>query len=731
MVRHGDRCEAKPSLAGGFPCHHCGQDINVGDIVVGFKNTNKILRRSWDHVHDACADLYHIPVANTSLSQSASARIGEAVSSVFSAVAATISPTQKSSADKGLIYGQKAETLGFTPDRAAQVLAQFGGDHEAAFNALTKAWMSDARYDLAEDGSQGAHGQCADCADPRSEPPLVQQQPAPPSFGSAEARVAVLDVFLTFLKPLFPKPQTDGSFKDGDPELLDQLLESPCMLCLPRAERLADIVKCEEGWSAPSLERARNFFALTAAGVRYLLYLPTITHRQELSRSDFFKVVSESGETIGVRDCCPDCRSNAFVNVTEGLYNIRKVKDAARNGVRFLLSTEGCLVPISRSGVCRNPTCPPIVQALLKRGIVAPSTDRSLPTRGKAPDGKVWPKHTFSTHSPTYIAMIKDVLPHLGILYAKYTIFDSSGCDYLLAAKLMQTEATVAHMTKELKLMSEQREKAALERYIAYMHNQQLLLTDRFSLPSALELSRPSASLPPAAPLSSSSLSHLTSVPLPQTAASIIDPFMRRWFKLRSTIAQDAHEEVEIESDEDTRTVTTANERDAALHEPAASAPRVTAPELAGAVPELIAPPWQFVSGVASVLIVSDANIRTIMRHVHATVKPHLTADLLRRHPGEIASSDHTFRIAMRSIGNATAYCFFMGEDHTVFWHGAVSTTAWAELAPALEACERRFKRLGVSGLLKLWWDDLCCRGVPADRLHEHVVVHTFPSITR
>ena len=152
MVRHGDRCEAKPSLAGGFPCHHCGQDINVGDIVVGFKNTNKIQRRSWDHVHDACADLYHIPVANTSLSQSASARIGEAVSSVFSAVAATISPTQKSSADKGTIYGQKAETLGFTPDRAAQVLAQFGGDHEAAFNALTKAWMSDARYDLAEDG---------------------------------------------------------------------------------------------------------------------------------------------------------------------------------------------------------------------------------------------------------------------------------------------------------------------------------------------------------------------------------------------------------------------------------------------------------------------------------------------------------------------------------------------------------------------------------------------------
>ena len=368
----------------------------------------------------------------------------------------------------------------------------------------------------------------------------------------------------------------------------------------------------------------------------------------------------------------------------------------------------------------------------MKRGITAPSADRALPRSGKAPDGKAWPRHSFSTHSPHYIRMISEVLPHLGMLYAKYIVFDSGGCDDLLAAKLMMTESTVARMCKDLRVLAEQREKAALARYIGYMQHQLLLTTDRFTLPSALELSRPSASLPPAEKLSTASIAaHLTTVPLPQRADSVADPFMRRWFNMRSILRSRA--EVEIESDEDTPTITTADERAAATTQPkaAASALSMPAPELAGAAPILVAPEWRFVTGVASILVVSDANIRTIMRHVHATVKPHLTADLLRRHPGEIASSDHTFRIAMRSTGNATAYCFFMGEDHTVFWHGAVGTTAWAELAPALEACERRFKRLGVSGLLKLWWDDLCCRDLPAHRLHEHVVVDIFPSIKR
>ena len=361
MVRHGDRCEEKPSLAGGFPCLVCGHNVNVGDVVVGFKNFNKPRNKSWDHVHGGCADRYEIAPANNSLTQSStSSQLVQAFSSVVSAVTGR-SPL-KTAADAADTYEAKAHELGVTSDRAMQVLAQFGGDREAALNALTQEWLSDARYDWS-DTPDGPQGECAQCElDPTAEPSVVEQQPTPPCFGSSDARAAVLDVFLNFLKPLLPKPQTDGSFKDGDPELLDQLMQSPCLLCLPRAERLSDIIRGEEGWSAATLERARNCFALTAAGVNYLLYLPTITHRQELSRSDLFKVVNESGETIGVRDCCPDCRSNRFVNTTDGAYNIRDVKDVSRNGVRILLSTEGCLVPLSRSGVCRNPICPPIVQ---------------------------------------------------------------------------------------------------------------------------------------------------------------------------------------------------------------------------------------------------------------------------------------------------------------------------------------------------------------------------------
>ena len=119
------------------------------------------------------------------------------------------------------------------------------------------------------------------------------------------------------------------------------------------------------------------------------------------------------------------------------------------------------------------------------------------------------------------------------------------------------------------------------------------------------------------------------------------------------------------------------------------------------------------------------------MKHIHRVLKPFLTADLLSRHPGEFASHDHTFRIANRTLGDATAYSFMLGENHTIFWHGAVRTTSWDELVPALKALQRRFERLGVSGMLKYWYDDLCCSGKVESKLHEHVVVDIFPGVDR
>lgn len=36
-----------------------------------------------------------------------------------------------------------------------------------------------------------------------------------------------------------------------------------------------------------------------------------------------------------------------------------------------------------------------------------------------------------------------------------------------------------------------------------------------------------------------------------------------------------------------------------------------------------------------------------------------------------------------------------------------------------------------VSGMLKYWWDDLCCQGCSRERLHVHAVVDIFPSVWR
>ena len=60
-------------------------------------------------------------------------------------------------------------------------------------------------------------------------------------FSSGAARQAVIDVSYDFVRPLLPKPQTGGGFKD--PELLGMLMPTPVTLALPRAERLADLIR--------------------------------------------------------------------------------------------------------------------------------------------------------------------------------------------------------------------------------------------------------------------------------------------------------------------------------------------------------------------------------------------------------------------------------------------------------------------------------------------------------
>ena len=50
-------------------------------------------------------------------------------------------------------------------------------------------------------------------------------------------------MLVNFIRNILPKPQTDGSCKGGDHALVDVLMATPLTLNLPRAERLADLIR--------------------------------------------------------------------------------------------------------------------------------------------------------------------------------------------------------------------------------------------------------------------------------------------------------------------------------------------------------------------------------------------------------------------------------------------------------------------------------------------------------
>ncbi len=762
MVGHGSRSEKKRSRRGGFECLVCGHTIAAGDWVVGFRDMNRPANTGWDHVHaKTCADKYKPPALKPKQGRSTKARVKDAVSGAWQLLSGLSVPSH---GDSLSVFMRKARQLEFSDAKAREVLDEFDGDEEAALYSMASAFAADAAGDL--DSGSATCGAATESAtgdarenemDASSDEELPPQPKEVLQFDSKAARAAVYDVFHSFVAPLLSKPQTDGGFKDGDPSLLDALMPSPCTLALPRAERLADLIKPEDGWDEQSMQRSLGFFNLAGAGVQFLIFLPTITHRSELARSPLFQV-KKDGEVVGIRDCCPCCRSNRFVNVTDGSYNIRFKQDFMRNGVRFIYSMSGAMVPISRSAICRSPVCPANVAKLNERSLQPPSLEKHLP-RAKAPDGKPWPSSSFSTHSDEYVQLVAEAVPTLGVLFRQYLMFGEGGCDAALASKLMQTTSTVAQLARELEIQAKERERAALNRYVAYMREQQLQCDMSLPLlPSPLELSR--CSLTQSQQLTQQAVQGASAgvqgAPAGAVrfgslvaAENIENDFMRRFFSIMPRNAK------HVDSDDDGATVTTA--ATAALAPHRATRARTAAKQggtdvghaerdesAAGSGDSVMqdaaahddgvalkAPPWRFVTGSASVLNVSETNIRTIMRHIHKAVKPYLTANLLNREPGEFMSHDHTFRIANRALGDARAYSFFLGEDHAIVWHGAVKGTSYDELVPAMEGMQRRFVRLGKSGKLKYVYDDLCCRGLPSERLHEHPVVDVFPGVTR
>jgi len=339
-----------------FSCHNCGRKIQKGEAIVGFRNLNKPAPKSWDHVcATPCADTYQPPPYKSQRSSIAE-KVSQAVSGAASLVSVKCFGREST-------YKQKAKQLEVASPEAERMLRRHGGDEAAALQALAADWLRSSTDAIdamvqQEEADDAAVQQAADEDMSSSEEDVPEPLARAPAFTSNAARAAVYEIFSSFVAPLLPKPQGNGSLRDGDAELLDALLLTPITLSLPRAERLADLIRLETGWDEPSLQRARSLFALAAAGVSFLLYLPVITHRQQLARSSLFAVKDEDGTTVGVRDCCPYCRCNTFTNVTDGSYNIRKNADVSRNGARqqgvavhFVLHAIGRVCATHRRGV--------------------------------------------------------------------------------------------------------------------------------------------------------------------------------------------------------------------------------------------------------------------------------------------------------------------------------------------------------------------------------------------
>ena len=215
----------------------------------------------------------------------------------------------------------------------------------------------------------------------------------PPCLTSDGARRGAEALFIHAVRPVMPQPQTDGSLQGGNLDVFESLLCDPVVLSPPRAETFVrrHIKPADGMWTQDSMEAARTVFAMAAVGLKFIIFNPIVTHRETLMRSPHFQVLDAEGRPVGVRDCCPHCRSNKFVNASAGKggqgYNITSASDAKRNGVRFLYGLDGVKVPVSRRPCCRNPRCPKNLEILQKNKLSWPHADRQLPMEGK-PQGR-------------------------------------------------------------------------------------------------------------------------------------------------------------------------------------------------------------------------------------------------------------------------------------------------------------------------------------------------------
>ena len=266
MGYHGEKSRPKKAVEfwSQWTCVVCRQKVVPGAMVIGICNWNKSAggNKGWDHVHVACAPHWDVQAPPRG---GAPAPAGPSSSSAQDAAGPPPPVADTHNRD----FMNRVVAMEFNEHEAQVIINHFNGDTRKAMSAMCEIFA--ARYDVVEMGEEAGQLEALLEAEQANNSGGEEHVPIPSDlpesvFASHAAKKAGADLFLEFVKPILPKPQTDGSFKDGDPELLNWSLKTPILLVLPRAERMCELLKPPGGWDEDSMAKVRDYFALEAAG---------------------------------------------------------------------------------------------------------------------------------------------------------------------------------------------------------------------------------------------------------------------------------------------------------------------------------------------------------------------------------------------------------------------------------------------------------------------------------
>ena len=299
---HGSRVNI-PKSAKRFLCVLCKTWFCEETPLVMFRNDNNREyapgRVLWDCCCQPCAGNYISPPdpaktqstapAGSSLIPAESGRHRDGAAPPAAPEGSPLVPAQQSETDKGQLF-QLADDLGVPRWRAEQLLIEHGGDAGAAGLEILRI----LGLNIDEDIAAAEPAPLIVAPKPRREPAADQvmprAQPAMPAFSTDEARQATASIFLECVAPLLPRPQRDGTLVGGDVDKLQASLATPIILSLSRAELRAKACRPADGWDEQSMLKARGHFLMEAVGLRFLLYMPMITHRELLLKHELFQV---------------------------------------------------------------------------------------------------------------------------------------------------------------------------------------------------------------------------------------------------------------------------------------------------------------------------------------------------------------------------------------------------------------------------------------------------------